>query len=359
MPYGRWLGCGSGERSLQSGDRIGGKSEGGLFEKRGMIFTYLYPPSVSFVFHRRQLNTRGLFVAPCLKALLEAQGRPPAWGMRASLGATARKSAKARRALQEHAQRQPTPDAANWGLWDEGKARNVSTPMKKPEDHYVSGDHRPKTALVGHPGRQEGDAVEPEEHKRPMTVSGRFKSPTRRLQNRIFFQSASDPSLCSPERRLTSATPPEVLLNSIPMTTLPESDRSKTSAAALGGNSKRQAASPEPGGTTGNRPLSVPTAQRSAAVEPRQVIDKGVLTELPRARVWDEKKMAAAVAAAVATGQRMVSSGQNPGVVGWGWGEGVVTRGGVVVDSRLASFREFLRRDVFDAAERARLPMLQ
>lgn len=84
-----------------------------------------------------------------------------------------------------------------------------------------------------------------------------------------------------------------------------------------------------------------------------------MLTELPRARVWDEKKMAAAVAAAVATGQRMVSSGKKPGVVGWGPGEGVVTRGGIIMDSRLANFRGFLRTDVFDAAERARLPMLQ
>lgn len=292
--------------------------------------------------------------------MLEAQSRPPAWDIEVSLGAMGMKPARAQRALQKRAQRQPTPEAANWGLWDDGETRNVSTSMKTPKDNRVTSRyHRLKIALVGHTGRQEGNTVKPEERKHPKTAIGGYNSPTRRLQNRIFLQSASDPSLCSPERRLAGATPPEVLLNNTPMVIVPESDRPKTSAVALGGNPRRQASSLDTGGATGNRPLSVPTPQKGVPIETRQVIDKGVLTELPRAKVWDEKKMAAAVAAAVDTGKRMVFSGKKPGVVGWGLGEGVVTRGGIIMDSRLANFRGVLRRDVFDAAERAELPMLQ
>lgn len=82
-----------------------------------------------------------------------------------------------------------------------------------------------------------------------------------------------------------------------------------------------------------------------------EVIDLGVVSDAtPRPRVWGERQLAAAAAAAAG---RTRSEGVRGGV------RAGVTKGGVVLDSRFAKARKTLRRDVLEAAERARLPLLQ
>lgn len=83
-----------------------------------------------------------------------------------------------------------------------------------------------------------------------------------------------------------------------------------------------------------------------------QVIDLGVVSDAaPRPRVWGDRQLGAAAAAAA--GRTRKSEG-----VGGGFRAGVTKRG-VVLDARFAKVRKTLRRDVLEAAERARLPLLQ
>lgn len=72
--------------------------------------------------------------------------------------------------------------------------------------------------------------------------------------------------------------------------------------------------------------------------------------------VWGDTRMAAAVAAA--TGRRTLNDAK-PGRGEIRAGKTVVSPGGVQVDGRLATTRNMLRGDVFDAAERTSLPLLQ
>lgn len=71
---------------------------------------------------------------------------------------------------------------------------------------------------------------------------------------------------------------------------------------------------------------------------------------MPRPVVWGEQQLAAAAAAAS-------GRSRSAGAAGW-WRDGV-TIGGVVLDARFAKVRKTLRGDVLDAAERAKLPLLQ
>lgn len=67
--------------------------------------------------------------------------------------------------------------------------------------------------------------------------------------------------------------------------------------------------------------------------------------------MWGKQQLAAAAAAAA--GRTRNEAGVAGGV------RAGVTKGGVVLDARFAKVRKTLRRDVLEAAERARLPLLQ
>ena len=99
-----------------------------------------------------------------------------------------------------------------------------------------------------------------------------------------------------------------------------------------------------------DRPITVPgvgNGNEKKDRQLRQVIDLGVIIDVPRPRVWGERQLMAAAAAAT----------EKPGAsIGTGAG---ASRGDVVLDVRLAKTRETLRSDLLDAAERARLPLLQ
>lgn len=81
----------------------------------------------------------------------------------------------------------------------------------------------------------------------------------------------------------------------------------------------------------------------------RRVIDAGVKSGLPRARVWGDRQMAAAAAAAM--GGRCASLNRIRGCM--------ISKGGVALDARLANVRQILRSDAVDTAERIGLPLLQ
>lgn len=101
-----------------------------------------------------------------------------------------------------------------------------------------------------------------------------------------------------------------------------------------------------------DRPLTVPGVGKGNEKKEhqlRQVIDLGVIIDVPRPRVWGERQLVAAAAAA---------TGKPGASIGTGGGAGA-SRGEVVLDVRLAKARETLRSDLLDAAERARLPLLQ
>ena len=83
------------------------------------------------------------------------------------------------------------------------------------------------------------------------------------------------------------------------------------------------------------------------------MIDLGVIIDVPRPRVWGERQLAAAAAAATGKTGGAASTGTGGG------GGAAALRGDVVLDVRLSKARETLRSDLLDAAERARLPLLQ
>ena len=331
------------------------------------------------------------------KALLEAQG-----GGRTQPSRSAKKMMDKKNGLNL-TQWYPAPLAKTWGPWDEGmgSSADVATPTTSGGVAYCMGEPTPlgdcwwETTLPRREAR-----VTSEEQERPQTTcqqqarssaaatKGYFDGrpeglpPPRRLHSRIFLQGPGDPSLCfSGKRCLTNGTPPAEFLrrtNSASMASTLETSpvstevqqkafagegmgRPKTSSAALLGGGRHGWPEDKPSGEhfphTRIVPVNLPTS-----VPRREVIDLGILTEVSRARVWDDQHMAAAAAAAVATGTPATwgpSSGEESPSGGSGGGEGgLPVRGGVAVDARLAGLRSTLRKDVFDAAERARLPML-
>ncbi len=217
------------------------------------------------------------------------------------------------------------------------------------------------------------------------------KSPPRRMHSRVFAQSVRDLSLSPlgggggggqgglPATRRARASH----LNSSSCSALPgggggegaglpratASKRPSTSSAVLTGHRSGGGGGGGWGGLTKERPSSWGSVSRDrdgpdyaaggvggsttswGAMEQqadRQVIDLGVVNDAaPRPTVWGERQMAAA--AAVATGKA--------GRGGCGAKAGV-TNGGVLVDARFAKLRKTLRRDVLEAAERSKLPLL-
>ena len=265
--------------------------------------------------------------------------------------------------------------------------------------------HRPQTSppVAFAPGRRHDSDGAPDA----------CRSPPQRMQSRVFLQSAMDLSLSPPgligagggrnggevgcglaggqqqhQRRqgvASAAGTSRRGLNSASCSDLPlagaggsgrrmPGGRPSTSSAVLPSN--RKGGGGGGGGTVGEKCLNKgrsssrggvssqdggggPDAggQTPAASGPphagfgHEVIDLGVVSDVtPRPRVWGERQLAAAAAAAAG---RSRSEGVRGGV------RAGVTRGGVVLDSRFAKVRKTLRRDVLEAAERARLPLLQ
>eukprot|EP00752_Nemacystus_decipiens_P008313 g7431.t1 len=280
-----------------------------------------------------------------------------------------------------------------------GMPRPGTTSACSPNPNTPRQSHRPQTSppKVLVPCRQDGNDD---------AGGGRVacRSPPQRMQSRLFLQSAMDLSL-SPtglagggrsgddgewgeprqQRRpgVTSAVDVSRRgLNSASCSDLPPAgtrgfgrglpgNRPSTSSAALSSN-RQSGGDGNAGekGSMGGRPASRggisaldasdgPGADGQLPVAPgsphagygHQVIDLGVVSDAtPRPRVWGEQQLAAAAAAAAGrTRNEGVGAGIRTGV----------TRGGVVLDARLAKVRKTLRRDVLEAAERARLPLLQ
>lgn len=250
-------------------------------------------------------------------------------------------------------------------------------------------DHRPQSSptVVPVPGRQGGiDEASRREACR---------SPPQRMRSRVFLQSAMDLSLVPPglsddgnngskgtwgaagggqqNRRPGVASAAETSrraarLNSASCSALQPAGtgglaggRPSTSSAVLtsgGGGGERslvKGRSASRGGVSqdGGGGLDADDGQTSAWGPPHtgnQVIDLGVVSDsAPRPRVWGERQLAAAAAAAGRARSDGVGGGVRAGV----------TKGGVVLDARFAKVRKTLRRDVLEAAERARLPLLQ
>lgn len=212
------------------------------------------------------------------------------------------------------------------------------------------------------------------------TEGGR-RSPPRRMHSRVLLQSARDHSLPPPyggagqqhqQRRQGVASAPgtnrcapvnnSASCSSVPTgaTTAPglASERQRTSSAVLtssrssgvrdGSATQRSITGGHDGFANGQDSR---WRQRGLQSNHQHVIDLGVVSDtVPRPVVWGERQLAAAAAAA---------SGRSRSRGAAGWCRDGVTKGGVVLDARFAKVRKTLRGDVLDAAERAKLPLLQ
>ncbi|CAM9739817.1 unnamed protein product [Ectocarpus sp. 6 AP-2014] len=296
-------------------------------------------------------------------------------------------------------------EAQNWGLWHEGGGAGGGADMALEgfSETEVEGHRSPTAASGRRPGTTSGCLPAANMPKtttvanRPQTspsvvflsdtrgsgseTEGGRRSPPRRMHSRVLLQSARDHSLPPPhggvgqqhqQRRQGVASAPgtnrcapvnnSASWSSVPTgaTTAPglASERPRTSSVVL--TSSRGGGVPDGSATQGSAPGGRDGFadgndsrwwQRGLQSNHQHVIDLGVVSDtVPRPVVWGERQLAAAAAAAS-------GRSKSAGAAGW-WRDGV-TKGGVVLDARFAKVRKTLRGDVLDAAERAKLPLLQ
>ncbi|CAB1105899.1 unnamed protein product [Ectocarpus sp. CCAP 1310/34] len=297
-------------------------------------------------------------------------------------------------------------EAQNWGLWHEGGGAgggadvalegSLETEVERHSPTAASGRrpgttsdclpaaNTPSTTTVANRPQTSPSVVFLADMRGggPETDGGR-RSPPRRMHSRVLLQSARDHSLPPPcggagqqhqQRRQGVASAPgtnrcapvniSASCSSVPAgaTTAPglASERPRTSYAVL--TSSRSGGVQDSSATQGSVPgghdgfangQDSRRWQRGLQPNHQHVIDLGVVSDtVPQPVVWGQRQLAAAAAAAAASGRS-----RSAGVAGW-WKDGV-TKGGVVLDARFAKVRQTLRGDVLDAAERAKLPLLQ
>lgn len=275
---------------------------------------------------------------------------------------------------------QSTSEKCQWSLWSDGERPDDFSTL----DATNNQRRRPQTTPDISPGMQMGGTAKylwnGAEQQRPQTSpslthagfsersahTARVTAPPPRMQSRLYLQSAMDLSQRSSRDWGGAGISPKDIVTNRPCTSVPREERAplgaakrpSTSSAAIGlsraGRGFGQEGPPDEGGVNVSQgraffPMGVGEGRK---VRVSEIIDLGVVADVPRPRVWDDQQMAAAAAAA--TGKKSVPLG------GRGCGGGVVmSRGGVVVDARLANVRKTLRRELLDAAERAKLPLLQ
>ncbi|CAM9609344.1 unnamed protein product [Ectocarpus fasciculatus] len=297
-------------------------------------------------------------------------------------------------------------EAQNWGLWHEGggvaggadaslegcsetaaqRHRGTTAASgKRPgtTSDCLPGANTPKTTTVVHRPQTSPSVVFLSDRQGSgFEAVGAERSPPRRMHSRVLLQSARDHSLPPPyggagqehqQRRQGVASAPGTnrcapVNNSASCSSVPAgaitapwlaSERPRTSSAVL--TSSRSDGVRDGSATQGS---VVPRGHdglangqdsrwgpRGLQSSHHHVIDLGVVSDtVPRPVVWGERQLAAAAAAAS-------GRSRSTGAAGW-WRDGV-TKGGVVLDARFAKVRKTLRGDVLDAAERAKLPLLQ
>ncbi|CAM9796586.1 unnamed protein product [Ectocarpus sp. 4 AP-2014] len=296
-------------------------------------------------------------------------------------------------------------EAQNWGLWHEsgGGGGVADVALEGSSETEVEGHRSPTAASGRRPGTTSGCLPAANTPKttpvanRPQTspsvvlladtrgsgseTEGGRRSPPRRMHSRVLLQSARDYSLPPPcggagqqhqQRRQGVASAPGTnrcapVKNSASCSSLPAgattapglaSERPRASHAVL--TSSRSGGVRDGSATQGCVPgghdgfangQDSRWWQRGLQSDHQHVIDLGVVSDTaPRPVVWGERQLAAAAAAAS-------GRSRSAGAAGW-WRDGV-TKGGVVLDARFAKVRKTLRGDVLDAAERAKLPLLQ
>ena len=265
---------------------------------------------------------------------------------------------------------------------------------KRHPDRQKSENDRTRRSLDGvvRPQTSPHDARGSADHGGSEGIVGRHaKSTPPCMQSRLFLQSAMDRSLSSRGwgGGGSRAASPENFQNTSSASSLParrfEDGESLLIHSTRGGGEERsrsRSAGPSPNGfqdgisspgfsrergaaaggavphtvprtvSHTDRPITVPGVGKGNEKKKhqlRQVIDLGVIIDVPRPRVWGERQLVAAAAAA--TGKPGASSRTGGGVG--------ASRADVVLDVRLAKARETLRSDLLDAAERAQLPLLQ
>lgn len=306
------------------------------------------------------------------QSLMQLSFRSPAWPTEASLDTIGE--------TKTHEKTSATAEARQWGLWHE----DTGTDVPEESDNYEAvAQNKTFAAPYDQPGMPQGHFQTSLNTEAVSEVYGTIpvlryaKSTPPRLRSRLFMQSAMDLSFASREWGRPVQSSPEIRPKSLcifssvgggsierdvpgigkyrPKTSSAELNQSRYQDVKYGGGYCQERALKHEGKVHhSNRPISVPIglgggSRRKTEAQQERFIDLGVVGGVAISTVWDNTKMAAAAAAA--SGKTAVSEG--------GWGNAIVSKGGVVLDVRLAKLRKTLRSEVLDAAERAKLPLLQ
>lgn len=297
-------------------------------------------------------------------------------------------------------------DARQWGLWNEDSIEqgDVRRGLLDTNEH-LSHDVRSAPGFATRGADPEGPVDRPQTSPECVDSNavelGEDKSTNKRMHSRLLLQSAMDTSGCLPlscseetaeelnyvgtlrpkrcgfvssktapcdsgvdRSRLTTSPCTGASFNHngggiFPVTESTGHDSLQNSSASWNYSGQPQSESSRPqrsileDGGREMKPLDGSRQYRSG------LSDRiGLTVDVPKPRVWGKKQMMAAVAAA--TGRIPPAATVGPGYkTGPKQGTPVISKGVVRVDNRLSKARDILRRDAFDAAERAGLPLLQ